>query len=51
LDKYFDYLISKKSGAFDGALAYYFIGRKSEVVLQDKDLLDVYKGITPSLIK
>ncbi|HBE18536.1 MAG TPA: methyltransferase type 11 [Cyanobacteria bacterium UBA11149] len=43
--KYFDYYLVNKPGTFDGASAYYFLGRKSDCVLSDRDLIKMYKGI------
>ncbi|MFA7288387.1 MAG: methyltransferase domain-containing protein [Melioribacteraceae bacterium] len=43
--KYVDYLIVNKKGIFDGASGFYFIGRKSEDILSDKELIKLFKGI------
>lgn len=42
--KYFDYYLINKPGALDAASGYYFIGRKTEQILSDKDLVRLYKG-------
>ncbi len=42
--KYFDYYLIDKPGTFDSASSYYFMGKKSEQVLTDKELLTLYKG-------
>jgi ubiquinone/menaquinone biosynthesis C-methylase UbiE/uncharacterized protein YbaR (Trm112 family) len=42
--KYFDYLLLNKPGAFDAAAGYYFIGQKSDSILSDKELLELYRG-------
>jgi SAM-dependent methyltransferase len=42
--KYFDYYLIDKPGALDAASAYYFMGRKSQRVLSDQDLIKLYKG-------
>jgi SAM-dependent methyltransferase len=42
---YFDYLLIDKPGTLDAASAYYFMGRKSNRILSDKDLLKLYKGL------
>jgi len=42
--KYFDYYLINKPGTLDAASGYYFIGRKSEQVLSDQDLIKLYKG-------
>ena len=41
---YFDKYLSKKSGSRDAASGYYFIGKKSNVVLTDKNLIKSFKG-------
>jgi len=43
--KYFDYLLIDKPGTFDAALGYYFMGKKSEEILDDRELLKLYKGL------
>jgi SAM-dependent methyltransferase len=43
--KYFDYFLLEKPTAFDAASSYFFIGRKSETVLSDKDLVAGYRGM------
>ncbi len=42
--KYFDYYLIDQPGTFDSASSYYFMGKKSEQVLTDKELLTLYKG-------
>ena len=42
--KYFDHLLIDKSGTLDSASGYYFMGRKSETVLSDRELIKLYKG-------
>jgi ubiquinone/menaquinone biosynthesis C-methylase UbiE/uncharacterized protein YbaR (Trm112 family) len=42
--KYFDYYLQQKPGAFDSASGYYFLGRKSNSVLSDRELIKLYKG-------
>lgn len=42
--KYFDYYLINKPSALDAASGYYFLGRKAEQVLSDKDLIKLYKG-------
>lgn len=42
--KYFDYWLLNKPGTFDAASAYYFIGKKSDQVLSDRELIQLYKG-------
>lgn len=42
--KYFDYYLINKSGTFDSASGYYFLGKKSDKVLSDRELLTLYKG-------
>lgn len=42
--KYLDYFLLKKPTAFDAASSYFFIGKRSETVLADKDLIASYRG-------
>jgi hypothetical protein len=42
--KYFDYLLINKVSAYDAASSYYFMGRKSDRALSDKELLGLYRG-------
>ena len=42
--KYIDYYLINKPGAFDASSGYYFMGRKANCVLSDKDLIKLYKG-------
>jgi hypothetical protein len=42
--KYIDYYLINKPGAFDASSGYYFMGRKANDVLSDKDLIKLYKG-------
>ena len=42
--KYFDYFLTKKAGSFDSASSYYFWGRKTGRILDDKQLIEGYKG-------
>ncbi len=42
--KYFDYFLINRPGAFDAASGYYFMGRKSENILSDRDLVTQYRG-------
>lgn len=43
--KYLDRYLIGKRGAFDGASAYYFMGRRSQNILADRELIKLYKGI------
>jgi len=47
--KYFDYLLINKPGSLDAALGTYFVGQKSTDTLCDRDLIGLYRGITPPL--
>ncbi|HUX65237.1 methyltransferase domain-containing protein [Sulfuricella sp.] len=40
--KYFDYLFKRAPAAYDSASGFYFMGRKSKIVLSDKDLVRFY---------
>ena len=42
---YLDYLLIDKAGTLDAAAGYYFMGRKSNQVLSDKDLIKLYGGL------
>lgn len=43
--KYFDYFLINKPGALDAASGYFFMGKKSEYPLDDRDLLKLYRGL------
>lgn len=43
--KYFDYIIINKPGTLDAASGYFFMGKKAEIPLDDRDLLKLYKGL------
>jgi len=43
--KYFDYYLIDKPGSYDAASGYYFLGRKSENTLLDKELIKQFKGL------
>jgi SAM-dependent methyltransferase len=49
--RYFDSYLADKPGAMDGALGFYFIGRKSDTSLSDRELLRAYRGATPDLYR
>ena len=42
--KYFDAILMNKPGALDAASGYYFMGRKAEKALTDRELLKLYCG-------
>lgn len=42
--KYFDLFLAERSGAFDAASGYYFLGKKSSQTLSDKELIKLYRG-------
>lgn len=44
--KYADHLLIDKPGALDAASAYYFLGRKCERILHDREILRLYRGAT-----
>jgi len=46
--KYWDYYLIDKRATLDAASGYYFLGRKSENTLDDKELLRDYRGLIPS---
>jgi SAM-dependent methyltransferase/uncharacterized protein YbaR (Trm112 family) len=42
--KFFDSLTFEKAASFDAASAYFFLGRKSEAILSDRELVRLYRG-------
>lgn len=42
--KYFDLYLIDKPGTLDAAAGYYFIGRKGNQILSDRELIELYKG-------
>ena len=46
--KYFDAILCRRPGAFDAASGVYFLGRKSERVLSDRELVAGYRGLVGS---
>ncbi len=44
--KYFDYYLINKMGALDAASGFYFMGKKSDRSLTDKELIKLYRGET-----
>ncbi|MBN1309935.1 MAG: methyltransferase domain-containing protein [Anaerolineae bacterium] len=42
---YFDYLLLRNPGALDAASELYFVGRKADGILSDRDLLKTYRGL------
>jgi SAM-dependent methyltransferase len=43
--KYFDYYLIDKPGSYDAASGLFFMGRKSNSVLSDRELIKQFKGI------
>lgn len=43
--KYLDHFLIDRKGAYDAASAYYFLGRKSDRVLADRELVKQYRGM------
>ena len=43
--KYFDYYLINNPGSYDAASAFYFLGKKSAIVLKDRDLIKKYRGV------
>ena len=43
--KYLDYFLARRAAAYDSASAFYFLGRKSEITLSDRELIRLYRGI------
>jgi SAM-dependent methyltransferase len=46
--KYFDYYLIDQPGSYDAASGYYFLGKKSERILSDQELLMLYRGTQSS---
>lgn len=44
--KYIDLIIYRNKGTYDGASGFYFIGKKSDGILSDKELIKLFKGNT-----
>ena len=42
--KYFDSYLIDKPGTYDAASGFYFIGRKSHLILSDRELIKLYRG-------
>jgi len=42
---YLDYFLIDRPGTLDAASGYYFMGRKSNRILSDKDLIQLYRGL------
>ena len=42
--KYFDYYLADKPAALDAASGYYFLGKKANLPLSDRDLIRLYMG-------
>ena len=42
--KYFDGYLSRQPGAYDAASGYYFLGRRNDVRLTDRELVKMYRG-------
>ena len=42
--KYFDHYLIDKAGALDAAAGYYFMGRKGNRILSDRELIELYEG-------
>jgi len=42
--KYFDYYLIDKPGSFDAASGFFFLGKKSKLILSDRDLIKTFRG-------
>ncbi|GAC1539128.1 MAG: hypothetical protein NVS2B7_10680 [Herpetosiphon sp.] len=42
--KYFDYFLAKRPATIDAASGYYFMGKKADHTLPDRELITLYKG-------
>lgn len=47
--KWLDGPLARRSGASDAALGTYFVGRRSERILTDREIVAAYRGATPDL--
>lgn len=43
--KYADYFLVSKRGAYDCAAGYYFMGRRSDKVMPDREVIEGYRGL------
>lgn len=43
--KYIDFITFKNPGTYNGASGFYFIGKKSDIILTDKELIKLFIGI------
>jgi hypothetical protein len=43
--KYFDSILINKPGTYDAASGFFFWGQKSNITLDDRELLTLYKGL------
>lgn len=43
--KYFDYCLNDRPGTYDSASGYFFMGKKSDKCLSDKELIRQYRGV------
>jgi hypothetical protein len=48
--KYADHLLQNRPAAYDGAYAFFFIGRKADRRISETELLRGYEGNTPNLL-
>jgi hypothetical protein len=46
--KYLDRFLINRKGALDGASGTFFLGEKSDEVLSDRELLNLYRGGVPA---
>lgn len=42
--KYLDYYLGRKPGSFDFSSGYFFLGKKSDNLLDDRELVSLYRG-------
>lgn len=42
--KYFDFILINKKSSLDAASGFYFIGKKSDICLNDREILNLYRG-------
>ena len=42
--KYFDIVTNNNESALDGASAFFFLGKKSDQIISDSELIKMYRG-------
>lgn len=42
--KYFDYILIRKKSSYDAASGFFFLGRKSDRIISDREMIGLYRG-------